>query len=202
MTTTFSVDGSTKATSYNDLGMAFNIFDPGSFSYINRPAWLVFDDAFKNRYSVASISPTKAVPDWMHSAASLTELAGKLSISSERLRTTVARFNEYALEGHDRAFQRGEDAHGLYYGDPTVMPNACLGPIRILRNSGTKGGLRTTVRGQVVRNDGTIIEGLSACGTVAASIFRKGYPGHGGSLGPIMAAAYATGVNLTTSDKR
>ncbi|TCN22106.1 FAD-dependent oxidoreductase [Sinorhizobium americanum] len=200
-----------EATSYNDLGMAFNTFDPGSFSYLNRPAWLIFDHAFKNRYTVASIPPTKFAPSWMHSAASLTELADKLSISSEGLRTTVARFNEDALEGRDRAFRRGEDAHGLYYGDPTVMPNACLGPVSegpfyaveiLPGNNGTKGGLTTTAHGQVMHYDGTTIGGLYACGNVAASIFGKGYPGHGGSLGPILAAAYAIGVNLGTNGSK
>ncbi|OWV83876.1 hypothetical protein B5K08_12310 [Rhizobium leguminosarum bv. trifolii] len=200
-----------EATSYNDLGMAFNNFDPGSFSYINRPAWLIFDHAFKNRYAVASISPSQAAPGWMRTATSLKELADKLSVKAERLRTTVARFNEDALGGHDRAFRRGADAHGLFYGDPTVLPNACLGPIRespfyavqiLPGNNGTKGGLRTTIHGKVRRNDGTTIDGLYACGNVAASVFGKGYPGHGGSLGPIMAAAYAIGVNLGKSGKR
>ncbi|MBB2671457.1 UNVERIFIED_ORG: succinate dehydrogenase/fumarate reductase flavoprotein subunit [Rhizobium esperanzae] len=200
-----------EATSYNDLGMAFNIFDPGSFSYLNRPAWLIFDHAFKNRYTVASIPPTEDAPGWIHSEPSLTELADKLSISAQGLRNTVARFNEDALEGRDRAFRRGEDAHGLYYGDLTVIPNACLGPISegpfyaveiLPGNNGTKGGLRTTAHGQVLRGDGITIDGLYACGNVAASIFGKGYPGHGGSLGPIFAAAYATGVNLRSSGER
>jgi len=200
-----------EATSYNDLGMAFNIFDPRSFSYLNRPAWLIFDHTFKNRYAVASIPPGDAAPSWMHSATSLMELADQLSISSKGLRMTVNGFNKDALEGRDRAFGRGEDAHGRYYGDPTVMPNACLGPISegpfyaveiLPGNNGTKGGLRTTAQGQVTRIDGTTIGGLYACGNVAASIFGKGYPGHGGSLGPILAAAYATGISLRTGGER
>jgi 3-oxosteroid 1-dehydrogenase len=65
-------------------------------------------------------------------------------------------------------------------------------------NNGTKSGLKTTTHGQVIRTDGTIINGLFACGNVAATIFGKGYPGHGGSLGPIMSAAYGIGVNLGT----
>lgn len=194
-----------EATSYNELGMSFNIFDPGAYSYINRPAWLIFDNAFKNRYTVASIPPTQPAPNWMHTAASLTELANKLSISAEGLRATIDRFNGYALDGHDQDFARGEDVHGLYYGDPEIAPNPCLGVISegpfyavevTPGNNGTKGGLKTTTHGQVIRHDGSMIAGLYACGNVAASIFGKGYPGHGGSLGPIMTAAYATGINL------
>lgn len=194
-----------EATSYNDLGMSFNVFDPASYSYVNRPAWLIFDNAFKNRYAVASISPSQAAPPWMHAAATLAELAQKLSISADGLAATISRFNRYAREGHDRDFARGEDVHGLYYGDPGITPNPCLGTISegpfyaveiVPGNNGTKGGLKTTMQGHVARYDGSAIDGLYACGNVAASIFGKGYPGHGGSLGPIMSAAYATGTNL------
>jgi len=194
-----------EASSYNDLGMAFNAFDPGSFSYPNRPAWFIFDDAFKSRYAVASISPGEPAPDWMVTAGSIAELADKLCIAAEGLRATVDRFNAYALEGHDLDFGRGDDAHGRYYGDSGHLPNSCLatigvGPFYALEilpgNNGTKGGLKTTSRGEVVRHNGSLIGGLFACGNVAASIFGKGYPGHGGSLGPILTAAYKVGREI------
>ena len=194
-----------EASSYNDLGMAFNVFDPGSFSYPNRPAWLIFDHTFKSRYPVASVAPTEPAPQWMTSASSPSELANQLGISVDGLLATVEQFNSFALQGHDRDFARGSDIHGAYYGDPDHHPNSCLGPIAespyyavqvLPGNNGTKGGLRTTTSGQVIRTDGSLIEGLFACGNVAASIFGKGYPGHGGSLGPIMTAAYKLGMKL------
>jgi succinate dehydrogenase/fumarate reductase flavoprotein subunit len=40
---------------------------------------------------------------------------------------------------------------------------------------------------------GKPIDGLFACGNVAASWMGPGYPGAGGSLGPIMTAAYLCG---------
>ncbi|MEN3148903.1 FAD-dependent oxidoreductase [Neorhizobium sp. IRAMC:178] len=195
-----------EASSYNDLGMAFNVFDPGSFSYPNRPAWLIFDHTFKSRYPVASVTPTEPAPHWMTHAQSLPELAIQLGISEEGLRATVGRFNSFALEGHDLDFARGSDIHGAYYGDPDHHPNSCLGPIAegpfyavevLPGNNGTKGGLRTTTGGHVLRPDGSAIDGLFACGNVAASIFGKGYPGHGGSLGPIMTAAYKLGMGVS-----
>ncbi|WP_105404651.1 MULTISPECIES: FAD-dependent oxidoreductase [unclassified Neorhizobium] len=194
-----------EASSYNDLGMAFNAFDPGSFSYPNRPAWLIFDDAFKRRYPVASIPPQQSAPDWMISAGSIAELAEKLRMSVEGLSATIDRFNGYALQGHDPDLGRGDDVHGLYYGDPGHLPNPCLGTIGVgpvyaveilPGNNGTKGGLKTTSRGEVIRQNGSLIAGLFACGNVAASIFGKGYPGHGGSLGPILTAAYKVGVEI------
>lgn len=198
-----------EASSYNDLGMAFNAFDPSSFSYPNRPAWLIFDNAFKTRYAVASISPREPVPDWIVRAGSIAELADKLCISAEGLNATVDRFNGYALTGHDLDFGRGDDMHGRYYGDAGHLPNPCLGTISVAPiyaveilpgNNGTKGGVKTTSRGEVMRQDGSLIEGLFACGNVAASIFGKGYPGHGGSLGPILTASYTLGTEIGTRE--
>lgn len=200
-----------EASSYNDLGMAFNAFDPGSFSYPNRPAWLIFDHAFKSRYPVASVSPQQTAPEWMISAGSAAELAQKLGVSVEGLTATVERFNQYARGGHDPDFARGEDVHGLYYGDSGHAPNPCLGKLNVAPlyavevlpgNNGTKGGLKTKSRGSVVRDDGSAIEGLFACGNVAASIFGKGYPGHGGSLGPILTAAYIVGLEISANQRR
>ncbi|MBA1344896.1 FAD-binding protein [Rhizobium sp. WYCCWR 11146] len=200
-----------EASSYNDLGMAFNTFDPGSFSYPNRPAWLIFDHTFKSRYAVASVSPQQAAPEWMVSAGSIAELAERLGVSVEGLTETVDRFNVNAREGTDPDFARGDDVHGLYYGDPGHGPNPCVGPldaapfyaVEVLPgNNGTKGGLKTTSRGKVVREDGSAIDGLFACGNVAASIFGKGYPGHGGSLGPILTAAYTVGLEVGANQRR
>lgn len=195
-----------EASSYNDLGMAFNIFDPGSFSYPNRPAWLVFDHAFKSRYAVASVTTANPAPEWMVQADSIAKLAAKIGVSVEGLRSTVGKVNGYALEGHDLDFFRGDDIHGLYYGDSSAQfINPCLGTIGpgpfyavevLPGNNGTKGGVTTTADGHVSRPDGSTIEGLFACGNVAASILGKGYPGHGGSLGPILSTAYILAMNL------
>jgi hypothetical protein len=46
----------------------------------------------------------------------------------------------------------------------------------------------------VLGQTGTPIPGLLACGNVAASVMGLGYPGAGGTLGPILAAAFACGA--------
>lgn len=198
-----------EASSYNDLGMAFNIFDPASFSYPNRPAWIIFDQRFKSKYPVASVPPGAPAPDWMMSGSTLAELAEKLGVSISGLSKTVDQTNAYALAGHDADFGRGDDVHGLYYGDPDHSPNPCLGTIEqgpfytvevLPGNNGTKGGLRTDKCGRVIRHNGSKIGKLFACGNVAASIFGKGYPGHGGSLGPILTAAYKIGMGIGKSE--
>jgi succinate dehydrogenase/fumarate reductase flavoprotein subunit len=190
-----------EAASYNALGKAFQVFDPSRNSFPNRNAWLVFDDSFRRRYSVATIQPSASVPDWFIQGHSLEELARNAGIKAAGLEQTVRRFNDMARDGRDLDFDRGESEHDHYHSDPS-QPHRNLGPIVqspyfavpiFLGNLGTKGGLRTDAQGHVMSMTGKPIEGLYACGNVAASWMGPGYPGAGGSLGPIMAAAFLCG---------
>jgi succinate dehydrogenase/fumarate reductase flavoprotein subunit len=201
-----------EASSYHDLGKAFQHFDPGVYRYPNQAAWLVFDARFKRRYQIVNVPAAAPAPDWFAQAATLAELAGKLGIPHEGLESTVRRFNAIALDGRDPDFKRGDDRHGRTYGDPEHEPNPCLGPlteppffaIPILHgNNGTKGGLMTDRDGRVVRFDGSVVGGLYACGNVAASSMGPGYPGTGGSLGPAMTEALVAGraAALASSNK-
>jgi 3-oxosteroid 1-dehydrogenase len=80
-----------------------------------------------------------------------------------------------------------------------VGPNPCLAPIdkppyyslRLYPGDiGTKGGLVTNDRAQVLKNDGTVIEGLYAVGNTAASVMGNSYPGAGSTIGPSMTFGY------------
>jgi predicted oxidoreductase len=101
----------------------------------------------------------------------------------------------------DTDFFRGTARHDRYHGD-TESGHPNLGKIGrppfyavpiALGNLGTKGGIKTDVEGRVVRMDGTPMPRVFACGNAAASWMGPGYPGAGGSLGPIMTAAYLCG---------
>ncbi len=54
-----------EAQNYNDFSKAFQVFDPGLYDWPNVPAWLVFDNRFRSRYSLATITPGEPVPDWV-----------------------------------------------------------------------------------------------------------------------------------------
>ena len=192
-----------EASSYNVLGKAFQLFDPLRNTYPNRRAWLLFDESFKQHYSVASIPADRPAPDWFLRGSSLAELANTAGIEAEALQQTVARFNYMARAGSDLDFARGTAQHDRYHGDES-QPHPNLGPILqapfyavpiFLGNLGTKGGLKTDETGRVCAMTGGFIPGLFACGNVAASWMGPGYPGAGGSLGPIMTAAYLCGVS-------
>jgi len=191
-----------EATGYNELGKAFLQFDPLTKEYPNRLAWLIVDAAFRRKYTVATIAPGARCPEWFAVADTLHALAVIVGIDPLGLTATIERFNSFAAEGKDADFSRGGNAHDRFNGDSQHAPNPCLGPITEapfyavpihLGVNGTKGGLRTNLRGQVLRPDGTEIAGLYACGDVAASLMGPGYPGTGGSLGPAMTLAYLAG---------
>lgn len=190
-----------EASSYNDLGKAFHVFDPGRNKYVNKRAWLVFDDNFKRRYPVATIPPSAPAPEWFIRASSIDLLAEKMGVCRAGLYHTVERFNGFAKMGNDLDFHRGIARHDQYHGDLSMShPNlaelqaAPFYAIPIyLGNLGTKGGMRTSIDGHVLDAKSNPIDGLFACGNAAASWMGPGYPGAGGALGPIMTAAYLCG---------
>jgi 3-oxosteroid 1-dehydrogenase len=107
--------------------------------------------------------------------------------------------NEYARTGVDAQFGKGGDAYDRIYGDPSVQPNPCLGPILkppfyALKldagEIGTKGGLLTDPHARVLDAGHQPIPGLYAAGNTSASITGPSYPGAGATLGPAMTFGY------------
>jgi len=132
-------------------------------------------------------------------AASLEALAGKLGIDVDGVKNTAEKMASYASTGFDRDFGRGSDAHDRMFGDGSVQPNPCLGPMSrgpfygaqiFPGDIGTKGGLVINLDGQVVDTEGQPIAGLYAAGNSSASLMGDKYPGAGCTLGPAMTMAY------------
>ena len=62
---------------------------------------------------------------------------------------------------------------------------------------GTKGGLVTNEHAQVLRKDGTIIEGLYAVGNSSSSVMGNSYPGPGATVGPTMTFGYVAAKHIS-----
>ena len=61
---------------------------------------------------------------------------------------------------------------------------------------GTAIGLKIDGEARVLRDDGSVIAGLSACGNDMASIMNGNYPGPGITLGPALTFGYIAGKHL------
>jgi succinate dehydrogenase/fumarate reductase flavoprotein subunit len=188
-----------EAHNYNDITKTFHHFDPVAYAWPNLDAWLIFDAAFQHRYSVATIMPGEAVPEWVARADSPGVLAEKIGIDAAGLAATLARFNGFARAGVDLDFGRGGNAYDRYYGDPRVGPSPNLASletppfyaVKVLPGMlGTKGGLVTDADARVLDLHGDPIAGLYACGNTAAFWLGRGYPGPGASIGPAMTFGY------------
>ncbi|HEX3188971.1 MAG TPA: 3-oxosteroid 1-dehydrogenase [Streptosporangiaceae bacterium] len=168
------------------------------------PAWLIFDQRYRDRYVFAGLPPHRPLPRRWYAAESvvraddLAGLAQAVGVDADGLVKTVARFNEFAAAGRDEDFGRGDSAYDRYYGDPRLA-NPNLAPLArppfyavkiVPGDLGTKGGLRTDEQARVIREDGTVIEGLFAAGNASEAVMGRSYAGAGATIGPAMTFGY------------
>lgn len=191
------------------LGFVQAMYDDHSLTQANLPAFMVFDATFRHKYNAGPLMPGSVMSDgrlprdWQdnvyYKADTLDALAAKIGVDAAGLRDSVERINRYAKTGIDTDFGKGSNAYDLYYGDDTVKPNPCIGPLLKAPfyaipidagDIGTKGGLLTNEHAQVVGQNGEAIAGLYAVGNSAASVMGSSYPGAGATLGPAMTFAW------------
>lgn len=182
------------------------------------PCWVVFDSKFRFNYAMGPLMPGQIMPDsrlrkeWLNKlyfkADTLEELAEKIGVDATGLKATANKMNQYAASGVDKDFDRGGNPFDRYYGDSNVTPNPCLAPVEKgpfyampiqAGDIGTKGGLLTNERAQVVKPDGQVIEGLYAIGNTSASVMGTTYPGAGGTLGPAMTFGYLAALDAAAN---
>jgi len=168
------------------------------------PVWFVMDAKARSRYPFAQVLPGASFPDdyyaagTVHKDATVEGLAARIGLPPGSLTETIERFNGFARTGKDLDHGRGDSAYDRYYGDPT-LPNPAMdsldkGPYYAIRveagDLGTKGGVVTDEHARVLREDGTVIEGLYATGNTSASVMGNEYPGAGGTIGPSIVFGY------------
>ncbi|MFZ9061345.1 MAG: FAD-dependent oxidoreductase [Steroidobacteraceae bacterium] len=174
------------------------------------PAYVIFDRTYRERYLFGGLLQASLSPDWLNPGAfgegamlrkapTLRALASELGIDADGLEAPANRLGNFARSGIDLDFGRGADAHDRQYGDASVQPNPCLGPIEkppfygaplYPGDIGTKGGLCIDDDARVLDERGLAIPGLFAAGNCSASIMGDTYPGAGCTLGPALTMAY------------
>jgi 3-oxosteroid 1-dehydrogenase len=177
------------------------------------PAFFIFDRRFRNQYPTGPLMPGFTPKKYLKNgyiqvAHTIEELAQKCQVNPLGLIKTIHKINQYAAIGQDLEFQRGNNSYDRYYGDDRVKPNPCLGaidrpPFYAIKvfpgDLGTKGGLKTNQNAQVLRKDGSVIQGLYGIGNVSASVMGDTYPGGGATIGPAITFGYIAACHATQS---
>jgi succinate dehydrogenase/fumarate reductase flavoprotein subunit len=170
------------------------------------PAYLIADERALGKYGLGMVRPgvwgrAPFIKDgYLTRAETLSGLASKLGIDQANLAETVTRFNKFAKTGIDQDFARGStDYQRITAGDMNHAPNPCLGPletppfyaVRLFPGDiGAARGFVTDESACVLRQDGSRIDKLYACGNDMHSIMGGNYPGPGITLGPAIVFAY------------
>ena len=174
------------------------------------PAWLVCDSYFVQKYGIGTIYPgTKnlqkfAKAGYVRIADTISNLAKSIGISGTELENTIMRHNEFASNGIDLDFGKGDLELNRFNGDSDNRPNPCLRSIETApfvampvwpAELGCSIGLKTNINGQVLDQNNENIAGLYACGNDMSSIMAGCYPGPGITLGPAVVFGYRVAMH-------
>ena len=178
------------------------------------PSWAVLDAQCMAKTLVALAPNPLTVQKWenagfVKNAASIEALAAAIAVDPAVLAATIERFNGFVDRNDDEDFHRGVRAYDRWLGDPHHRPNPTLGRIERAPfyalpvypgDVGTFGGVVTDSHARVLREDGSVIQGLYATATSTASVMGRIYPGAGSSIGPgfvwgYLAARHAAGID-------
>jgi succinate dehydrogenase/fumarate reductase flavoprotein subunit len=178
------------------------------------PAYLIADETALRKYGLGMVRPGRwgRAPflrdGYLTRVQTLPELAAKLGVDQAGLVETITRFNQFARTGVDEDFGRGStDYQRITAGDMNHAPNPCLGPIetppfyavRLFPGDiGAATGFVTDESSCALRQDGSRIEKLYACGNDMHSVMGGNYPGPGITLGPAIVFAYIAVRDIAT----
>ncbi len=161
---------------------ASEFYDPTG-AYDDMPYYMVFDETYRQKYAIANYKPGTDYPSEFLAASgdSLHTLAEELGLNPDTLQKTISKFNQYASEGVDPEYGRGENEWGhVWCGDSTHEPNPNLGPVEtppfyavrlyVGLSSMSNTGLVTNTHGRVQNWNSEPINGLYATGSVCAPV--------------------------------
>lgn len=181
---------------YDTIPKSFYGFNnEGYGTFLCDPAWWICDDEHFNAiggiYGIVEAGNYPYPEDMPEdeivvTADTFEELGEAIGINSEQLARTVAEFNEYAEQGSDPLFHRGEDPCFTEPGAPTPLGQPPYHAVSMSAGMvGTKGGPKLNGHAQVMSVLGEPVEGLYAMGN-CSGVGAPGiaYGGPGGTIGP------------------
>jgi len=154
-------------------------FDGQGEGLVNWPAYLIFDENFREKYNLLPCYPGQELPEGLATVAdSLEALAERIGVNSDTLAQTVNTFNGYCETGEDPEFGRHTTPWGaLMAGDMRQPKHPNFGPlekgpyyavelVRVVMGA-TTAGLRIDENAQVINARGAEVTGLYAAGNSA-----------------------------------
>lgn len=128
-------------------------------------AFLIVDEAHLRRPQVPLVP---LIDGW----ETVEEMEAALGIPQGNLVATLDRYNEFAARGEDPDFHKQAEFLAPQDHGPWGAFDLSLG--KAMYAGFTVGGLATSVDGAVLRDDGTVVEGLYAVGACASNIAQDG----------------------------
>jgi succinate dehydrogenase/fumarate reductase flavoprotein subunit len=176
------------------------------------PAFLICDSLFMERWGMGLALPGGRPREhlvsagYLFRASTLKELAQKLGIDGENLCHSAERFNQWARNGKDDDFGKGDTAYNRYLGDAEHQPNPCLGTLETgpfyavkvyAGDIGTAVGINCNEHAQALDAQGQPIVGLYAAGNDMHSVMGGEYPAPGITLGPALTFGWLAARHLS-----
>lgn len=145
--------------SYHSRTSAFVMQQP------DQEAYLIVDEAHMEMPPMPLI---KFIDGW----ETVAEMETALGIPQGNLAATLSRYNENAAEGEDPDFRKDPNYLAPQDTGPWAAFDLSLG--RAMYSGFTMGGLTTSIDGEVLREDGSVVRGLYAAGACASNIAEDG----------------------------
>jgi len=156
----------------NKLGHRFVAED----SYHSRTAGFVMDQPDSAAYLIVDEAhlqhPKMPLVPLIDGWETVEDMEAALGIPKGDLVATLERYNTYAARGEDPDFHKQPEFLAAQDKGPWGAFDLSLG--KAMYAGFTMGGLATSVDGEVLRDDGTVIAGLYAAGACASNIAQDG----------------------------
>jgi len=145
--------------SYHSRTSAFVLEQP------DQSAFLIVDEAHLQMPEMPLI---RFIDGW----ETVAEMEAALQIPAGNLAATLDRYNQNAADGQDPDFHKQPEYVAAQDKSPWAAFDLSLG--RAMYSGFTMGGLKVSIDGEVLREDGSAVRGLYAAGACASNIAQDG----------------------------
>jgi len=145
-------------------------------SYHSRTSAFVLEQADQSAYLIVDEAhlqmPEMPLIKFIDGWETVAEMEAALEIPAGNLAATLDRYNQNAADGDDPDFHKQPEYVAAQDKGPWAAFDLTLG--RAMYSGFTMGGLKVSIDGEVLREDGSAVRGLYAAGACASNIAQDG----------------------------